>query len=200
MKLDEPVTALGDYALCVLLVVLSVLTPLTSPEWPSAIWAAGFFASAVAAGLGGTSHGFGPRLSARPAAQIWRATLLVAVGANCLLLVAVTVDHAPGALVPLLVGVAVAKCVVAIALAWRRPEYRVVVYDSAITIAAVLLLEIARLAEPGASWIVVGALLAAFGALVQRSGIRRGKPWNHNDIYHLIQAAAFYGLFRGATA
>ena len=78
MNLDEPVTTLGDYALCVFLVVLGVLTPLIRPERPSALWAAGFIASAVAAGLGGTSHGFGPRLSAQLAAQIWRATLFAA--------------------------------------------------------------------------------------------------------------------------
>jgi predicted membrane channel-forming protein YqfA (hemolysin III family) len=200
VKLDEPVTTLGDYALSVLLIVLGVLTPLMSPAWPSVLWAAAFIASAVAAALGGTSHGFGPRLSARLAAQVWRATLLAAVGANCLLLLAVTIDHAPGALVPLLVALAAAKCATAVALAWRRPEYRVVIYDSAVTIAVVLLVEIARLAEPGASWIVAGGVLATVGALVQRSGFRRSRPWNHNDAYHLIQAAAFYGLFRGATA
>lgn len=200
MKLDEPVTALSDYALAALLVVLGGLTPLVSPAWPSALWAAGFVVSAVAALLGGTSHGFGPRLSARLAARLWRFTLLAALGANCLVLLAVTVGHAPGPLVPPLVGLAVVKCAIAAGLIGGRPEYRVVVYDSALTIAAVLLVETLRLTEPGATWIVAGAGLAILGALVQRSAFRKGRPWNHNDAYHLIQGAAFYALFRGATA
>ncbi len=47
-------------------------------------------------------------------------------------------------------------------------------------------------------WITSGVLVTIAGAIVQQSGFRRHSDFNHNDIFHLIQIAAFYLLFRGA--
>jgi hypothetical protein len=48
-------------------------------------------------------------------------------------------------------------------------------------------------------WLVSGIAVTLFGALVQLTGFRRGRDFNHNDVYHLIQIVGLYLLFRGAT-
>ena len=47
-------------------------------------------------------------------------------------------------------------------------------------------------------WIVAGVLVTLAGAIVQQTGFRNRAHFNHNDIYHLIQIAGFYLLFKGA--
>jgi hypothetical protein len=47
-------------------------------------------------------------------------------------------------------------------------------------------------------WIAAGAALTVVGLAVQRTGFRSHRNFNHNDLYHVIQIAAFYLLFRGA--
>ena len=47
-------------------------------------------------------------------------------------------------------------------------------------------------------WIASGVIVTAAGLIVQQSGFRSHADFNHNDIFHVIQIAAFYLLFRGA--
>jgi hypothetical protein len=47
-------------------------------------------------------------------------------------------------------------------------------------------------------WIILGALTTVAGLIVQGTGFRSHRNFNHNDLYHIIQIAAFYFLFRGA--
>lgn len=47
-------------------------------------------------------------------------------------------------------------------------------------------------------WIALGALVTIIGLIVQRSGFRGHRNFNHNDFYHLIQIAGFYFFFKGA--
>ena len=47
-------------------------------------------------------------------------------------------------------------------------------------------------------WILLGGLVTVIGLIVQQTGFRSRSDFNHNDIYHLIQIAGFYLLFKGA--
>jgi len=47
-------------------------------------------------------------------------------------------------------------------------------------------------------WITAGVLVTLIGLAVQRTGFRSHLDFNHNDMFHVIQIAAFYLLFRGA--
>jgi len=47
-------------------------------------------------------------------------------------------------------------------------------------------------------WIASGVAVTLIGVVVQQTGFRRHLDFNHNDIYHIIQIAAFYLFFRGA--
>jgi hypothetical protein len=48
------------------------------------------------------------------------------------------------------------------------------------------------------TWLLLGIAVTAVGAVVQRSGFRSHKDFNHNDAYHVIQIAGLYFLFKGA--
>ena len=52
--------------------------------------------------------------------------------------------------------------------------------------------------EGTVKWLVSGALITVVGLVVQRTGFRSHRDFNHNDFYHVIQIAGFYMLFRGA--
>jgi hypothetical protein len=52
--------------------------------------------------------------------------------------------------------------------------------------------------EGTVKWIVSGALVTIIGLIVQRSGFRSHRNFNHNDFYHVLQIAGFYMLYRGA--
>ena len=45
-------------------------------------------------------------------------------------------------------------------------------------------------------WLYAGILLTLFGLAIQRSNLSPGARFNHNDLYHCIQAVAFYLLFK----
>jgi hypothetical protein len=47
-------------------------------------------------------------------------------------------------------------------------------------------------------WIAGGAVVTVIGLIVQLTGFRSHLDFNHNDIFHVIQIAAFYLLFKGA--
>jgi len=53
----------------------------------------------------------------------------------------------------------------------------------------------------GLAWaplVAAGAMTTAAGLLVQLSQLRHGSPWNHNDVFHVMQALAF-SLFCAAA-
>ena len=52
--------------------------------------------------------------------------------------------------------------------------------------------------EGTVKWITGGIVVTIIGLIVQRTGFRSHLDFNHNDIFHVIQIAAFYMLFKGA--
>ena len=47
-------------------------------------------------------------------------------------------------------------------------------------------------------WLIRGVLVTMAGIAIQQTPMRRNLNFNHNDIYHVIQAGALYLFFRGA--
>ncbi len=78
MTIAEPVTLLTDYALGAFGLFLSLRLARRARrtgQQSILLWAGALAAMALAAVLGGTYHGFGPRLGARAGAVLWAATL-----------------------------------------------------------------------------------------------------------------------------
>ena len=51
----------------------------------------------------------------------------------------------------------------------------------------------------GAGWVAAGVAVSFAGAVVQQSGFSLHRHFNHNDIFHLIQMAGLYLLYRGGV-
>jgi hypothetical protein len=47
-------------------------------------------------------------------------------------------------------------------------------------------------------WLKWGLGLSIAGLLIQLTGFRHGKDYNHNDLFHVIQTVALYFFYRGA--
>jgi hypothetical protein len=51
---------------------------------------------------------------------------------------------------------------------------------------------------PSAPWILASVAVSILAAAVQASGLTLHRHFNHNDLYHVIQLAALWLLYRGA--
>lgn len=200
-RIDEPMTMATDFLLAVVAVTLSALLFARGDGAAGRAWAAAFALTAAAAIVGGLFHGFRSRLGERRAQATWRATLLLSAAAGFLLLVAAALGAANPALRRALLLLAVLKLAVACVGLWRSGTFAIVVYDAGASLLLILLLscwEVATGAGGGARWTAAGALLALTGGLVQRRERQVWAWFNHNDIFHFVQAAACYLLYRGA--
>jgi len=163
------------------------------------LWAASFLAVAAAAAVGGTSHGLAPRMSEASMAALWRLTYgLVGLG-NLFILAGAAVAAARGRPRAWLIAAAVLRFAVSFALIALQPDFRYVVYDYVGTLLGLLVFaaHLFRRRGPGAPWIVAGVLASLASAAVQRGGLDPSPVFNHNDLFHVLQAAGLYLYYRG---
>ena len=90
----------------------------------------------------------------------------------------------------------------ALFLGWAasHDEYDGVVVDTALAMAVILLLQIAawvRRRAASAPGIVGGIVVSLGAAAVEALQISPGKPFSHDDLYHVIEIAAVFLLYRG---
>jgi len=79
-------------------------------------------------------------------------------------------------------------------------DYDGVVIDTVVAMGAILVLQLvswARRRAASAPWIAGGILLSLAAAGVEALGVSPGKPFSHDDLYHLIEIAALFLLYRG---
>jgi hypothetical protein len=202
----EPDVTLTDYGLTLECAVLMGSLWRRGPPGRVRTWFVVFFGSTgLAALLGGTVHGFLPDGQTRAGALLWRATLL-AIG------LAATAAWQVGA------GVALSR---------RTARWlSIAAMTDLIAYGALVILVTQRFSIAIVNYLpAVLFLLGAFGAVYQRtrarpvlvamaglaltfvgSGIQQARItvhpvyFNHNALYHLIQAAALVLIFWGARA
>lgn len=164
------------------------------------VWGAGFAATALAAALGGIVHGFQHRMGPRYARPLWRATLhVITLGSAAMLAAAVLVSPS-GSLRAAGLSVVAVKLLAVTALLARRPEFRPALVDHGIALVAVLALQLVAWAGQGAAsapWIIAGIAVSAVAGTIQALGIAPHPRFNHNDLYHVVQIAALWLLYRG---
>ena len=199
----EPDVALTDYGLVVECGVFSWCLDRTSP---AGRWFATFFgATAAAALVGGTVHGFFPDADALASRLLWQATLLGigmtalagwAAGAHLLL---------PGARTRWLVRAALVEFVgYAVLVLSGTQAFRVAVYDylpAALFLLLGFAFTFARTLERPALLGALGLGLTLIASAVQQGGTALDTRWlDHNAIYHVIQGVALALVFVGARA
>jgi len=186
--MNEPTTVLTDYALAAVSAYLGwKLIPY------SKYWSLAFLALALGALLGGTWHGFWQN------DFLWRATTLTVGVASFGMVAGSSTAVTTGNLRAVLIAFAAGKLVAYTAWMLYHDDFIWVVADTGTALLIVALLHLWRFN----GWILMGVAVSVLAGLAQASGFALHAHFNHNDLYHVIQAGAmllFYlGVKRYAT-
>jgi hypothetical protein len=203
VRITEPMTMITDYVMGALAFVLAMrlLTAAGAGRQLSVqLWAAALVMTAAGAFLGGTYHGFIEVMPGSAGRAMWKATLLATgLGSACLLAAAVTASTA-GALQRLLVGVVVLKLAVYVWTITTKDDFTLVIADYGTALIAVLLaawfIRPSGL-TPAAWWITAGVAVAVVAGVIQWAHLAPHVRFNHNDLFHVVQMASIYLLYRG---
>jgi hypothetical protein len=206
MTITEPATLITDYllgaftaALAWRLFAAARQNGLVSQWW----WGVAFAATAVAGVAGGTVHGFRTALDPRVTAALWLVTI------ESLVVAAYAVVR--GTLVgsPLSAAAAGSASLMAAGAfgvygLWvagnPRFVFAIAAYAVALGVLVGFKLSAWRTNPAGARWMIAGVLVSIIAAVVQQSGWSLHPRFNHNDLYHVIQALGVWLLYRGAMA
>jgi hypothetical protein len=158
-----------------------------------------FVATGVAAVLGGTSHGYAPVIDKQTHGLVWRLTYVTVGIANFCILYGAALAAVPRRFFRAAVAVLLARMLAVAAALILVAQFRFVLYDYAITLVGLLALAAALGAQrkPGARWIVAGVAASTIGAVVQLARIGQGRVFNHNDLFHVVQAIGIALYARG---
>jgi len=199
MTLHEPATFVTDLLLAGWSAWLA--TRLRSARPAVRWWRGAFVATSAAALLGGVYHGFGLEMPSLLAKALWRCTLLSIVGTGwCLLQAGI---HACLSGIGVRVWQWIAGVKAAVFAAWTLidPIFLCAIADYGSSMLLLLGFELhawQRRRVPHAKWIFAAVLTSALAAVVQQAKVSPHPHFNHNDLYHVIQAVALGLFFRGA--
>lgn len=173
MNVKEPMTLATDYLLCVAAAVFAARSWRTNR-----MFALAFLCTALASFFGGTYHG----LLQSPV--LWKATVFSVGFASFFLLAAY------------LPRIAVVKLVAYTSWMIVHDDFLWVIVDYGITLLLVGAMQLVR-RGPATPWILGSIAVSVLGAIVQQQRFALHQHFNHNDLYHLIQIAGLWLLYRG---
>lgn len=168
---------------------------------PRRLWGVALGCLAVGAVTGGTFHGFRLILDVDTLAALWRVTLYGIGG----FMLCATVGSVRAVLAGRARTVVTAVAVVTVATyaVWMsiHTAYIYVILLSVSGMGAIVALHAAaaRRGDRAARWLIGGVLVSALAAGIQASGFTLHAHFNHNDLYHVVQMAGLYLLYRGAS-
>lgn len=201
--ISQPITLATDYVLGAAALVGALLLARHSrgPGRPAILlWAAGFLSLSAGAFLGGTWHGFSPRLPDPIGAALWKATLVAAGAASFFLLAGAAFASLGRREARWLARIAALKLAVYLVWASAHDGFEGVIVDSGVSMAAILILQATawrRRRDPAAPWVVSGILLSFGAATIEALGVTPGELLSHDDLYHVVQTGSLYLLYRG---
>jgi hypothetical protein len=203
--LTEPATMVTDYGLgllCALLGRWLWRTTKATAQTSVRCWAVGMGALALASFAGGTVHGFSLVLAETLLQGLWKGTAFAIGLASCCFLIGTMIASVAKPLREWLSIVAVGQFVGYAVWMATHDEFRYVIYNYGVTLTVILFVQLyQRVVQhaPSAGWIAAGILVSFLGALIQQSGLTLHPSFNHNDLYHVVQAAGMVLLYRGAS-
>jgi hypothetical protein len=133
---------------------------------------------------------------------LWRATLYLSGTLSLFMLLSLGFSGFQGFWRKGLIFIAVVKWLAFSDWVTSHDEFRYVVYDYGSTMVfllAVHSVSLFRTEERAPHWMVPGILVSFLAAAIQQGGWDPSPHFNHNDLYHVIQMAAVYLLYKGGT-
>jgi hypothetical protein len=156
--------------------------------------------TAVAAFVGGTYHGFIQWMPGLTGRALWKMTLLATGLGSAFLLAAAVVASVAGPLRKALVFVVVVKLLVYTWTIASRDQFVLVIADYGTALIAVLVaawfIRPSGL-TPAAGWLTAGVAVAVVAGVIQWAHLAPHVRFNHNDLFHVVQMASLYLLYRG---
>lgn len=205
MQVTEPTTLLTDYVLTGLSALLSRRLwsrSLARQNTARKLWSCGLLATAAAAFLGGTSHGFTNYLPTAAQTALWKATVFSIGFAVFFMFTGTVFAAAKPPLKTALIGLAVLKLLAFLLWMSFHDAFKYVIYDYMPTMLAVLVLLIFTWIEgqkKSSLLIAAGIIISFMAAGIQQSGYTLHPHFNHNDLYHVVQMAAIVFMYKGAV-
>ncbi len=203
ISISEPVTVLTDCLLggCTLVWARRLHTAGETGWRTIRCWTGFYIATSSAAFVGGGAHGLAQILSRHVSVFLW----IVIVG--CVWLASSQflkgLVHAfipPRRLRPFIfISWTLPPAAGFAAALTGAPLFHAVVYGYLVSLSAGvwMIFSALRRRAPAAIWIIGGILFSFAAGFVQIGEIRVHARFNHNDLYHVIQTAAMYFLYRG---
>ncbi|RMF61481.1 MAG: hypothetical protein D6743_13465 [Calditrichaeota bacterium] len=204
MQITEPTTMVTDYLLALLTIFLGAglwKRGKATRQRSISLWSAAFLATAVAAAVGGTSHGFALYLSDWGRTAIWKATVYAIGLASLLMLAGTVLATTVGRARKILLTAAVLQFLLYAVWMVSHDDFKYVIYDYApamLVIIALMLFSFVARKAASAPWLIGGILLSFAAAGIQQSGFSLHPNFNFNDLYHVVQMGAMIVLYRGA--
>jgi hypothetical protein len=197
MTLYEPATLITDGLLAVLGFALArALRRRAGLDHPAILWwHRALIAMALGACLGGLYHGFAPNFPSWVDGIWWRLVLvnICFIG----LTMGMSLTHELGLRDGWRRAVWV-KCLATVIAVILLPEFVVSIldYGSAMMLWLVAAVLLRRRWSP---WIAAAVVLSAVAAWVQQSEVSLSSGFNHNDLFHVIQALALFGFYEAGA-
>jgi uncharacterized protein DUF6962 len=191
---------LTDYALAGVAWVLARGLLRANDSRAAALWALAFAVTGLAALAGGSVHGFGSLLP-RWLVDVIRVGTVMSVGlaSACLLAGVVLAGVGPGPLRRLLLALCALKLAAYLAWVALHPDFRYAAYDALPAGLLVLGFLVQWWLEGRSTAVALGAvgLLGSIAAAVlQQARLGIHPAWfNHNDLYHVVQAGALWLVY-----
>jgi hypothetical protein len=204
MSIAEPATLITDYLLAAFTGYLSWRlfraahqNGLIAQWW----WAVAFAATAVAGVAGGSVHGFRPMLHPSVTAGLWLVTLESLVVAAFAVIRGTLAGSPLGPETVRAASLVAAGAYVAYGV-WiaNHPRFVLAIgaYGVALSVLVAFKLSAWRSEDRAARWMMAGVIVSVLAAVVQQSGWSLHRHFNHNDLYHVVQAIGVWLLYRGA--
>ena len=208
--ISEPVTLITDYLLALFTAALGWRLGRAArvAEWSGFVqtarrqdwWSVAFLATAAAGAAGGTVHGFQLAMARTLTNVLWLLTLESLVVAAFAVVSAALGFLGWGRTATFSATFAAAVVFGSYGL-WvvKNPVFlsAIVAYAAAFVVLVGIRLFVRPLDGAG-RLLIAGVALSAVAAVIQQSGIAIHRNFNHNDLYHVVQAIAIFLLYRSA--
>jgi hypothetical protein len=199
MTIHEPATLATDYALAAVAGWLALrLRTHTRPEHHAARWWMWTLAlTAASSFVGGNYHGFSPNFSANVAKPWWLITLWLVSLISAAMTISWIHEIVCAPWRKIAFALVATKLIVFAAIAVARPSFTVVILDYGSSLLLWLGASIV-LRRGWSAWMLGGIALSVVAALVQLLRLAPAPWFNHNDLYHVIQALGLAAFYRAA--